>query len=150
MINNIKIIETDVNNNIVQVDNLNRHIRGYGIDIVDVDDFSRVLKIYKKTEHLTRYFTVTELNKVCNDINRIEKLAGRFAIKEAVMKALGCGWGNGVSFTDIEVSNELSGKPTIILRRKLVLIEKKKNINEWFITLSHTNLITIASAIAVN
>ena len=150
MINNISIIENNINNTKAQIGNSNGYIRGHGIDIVNVEDFSRILKIAKKPEYLTCYFSTLELNKASNDINRIEKLAGIFAIKEAVMKALGCGWGNGVSFTDIEISNKLSGKPIIILRRKLALIEKQKNINEWFITLSHTNLIAVASVIAVN
>ena len=132
-----------------QVDILQRYILGYGIDIVNIQDFSKLLNLVK-SQHLNCYFTLGEIAAAGNGVNYIKKLAGRFALKEAVMKALGIGWGNGVSFTDIEIFNKTTGEPYILLKRELAKLEKQKNITEWFVTTSHTSSVAIASAIAVN
>ncbi len=131
------------------LNNINGYIRGYGIDIVDVKGFAEVLNL-AHSKCLDQYFTLLELKKISNhDANRLERLAGRFALKEAVMKALGVGWGNGVTFTDVEVLNKSSGEPFIQLKGKLVEIEKSKKITSWFVTVSHISIIAIASAIAI-
>jgi holo-[acyl-carrier protein] synthase len=83
-------------------------------------------------------------------ITRIQRLAGKFAVKEAIMKALGTGWGNGVSFTDIEVITLMSGEPTVRLHRKLALLEKTKAISEWLVSITHTDYLAMASVIGIN
>jgi holo-[acyl-carrier protein] synthase len=70
-------------------------------------------------------------------------------VKEAVMKALGVGWGNGIAFTDVEVITIESGAPTVKLKRKLATLEQERGIAGWFVSVSHTSAIAVASVIAI-
>ncbi len=149
MLNKLKFNSNFTPNKIDNLNNINGYIRGYGMDIVDVKDFSEILN-HANSKYLDQYFTLLELKKISiHDANRLERLAGRFALKEAVMKALGVGWGNGVTFTDVEVLNKSTGEPFIQLKGKLAEIEKSKKITSWFVTVSHISTIAIASAIAI-
>ncbi|WP_198118806.1 holo-ACP synthase [Massilia rhizosphaerae] len=121
---------------------------GHGVDIVELDDFSRLLKEPARA-FLNRHFTQTELADAGGGATQIEKLAGRLAVKEAVMKALGVGWGDGIAFTDVEVVTLQSGAPTVTLHRKIGALELERKISGWFISISHTRGIAMASAIAV-
>jgi holo-[acyl-carrier protein] synthase len=121
---------------------------GHGLDVVDLADFARLL-IEPARSFLDRHFTDAERADSGGGVNETEKLAGRFAVKEAVMKALGVGWGDGVAFTDVEVVTLESGAPTVLLRRKLIELQQKKKIGGWLVSVSHTGKIAIASVIAV-
>lgn len=121
---------------------------GHGVDLVDIQDFSRLLK-EPAINHLNQYFTENELTSAGEGATRIQRLAGRFAVKEAVMKALGTGWGNGVMFTDVEVVNLASGQPTVLLHRDLALIMQQREISGWLVSVSHTSALAIASVIAI-
>lgn len=122
---------------------------GHGIDIVDIDDFSRLLKDPAR-QFLDRHFTNTELADAGDGENKQEKLAGRFAVKEAVMKALGVGWGDGIAFTDVEVITLESGAPTVLLHRQLAELQEKHAISGWHVSISHTSTVVVASVIAVS
>src|SRR5574340_157464 len=124
-------------------------VAGHGLDIVDIVDFSRLFSD-PAVNYLDRYFTDDELSAAGGGVTRIQKLAGRFAVKEAVMKAFGVGWGNGVAFTDVEVITLESGAPTVILKRKLAALEQERAIVGWFVSVSHTNSIAVASVIAIS
>jgi holo-[acyl-carrier protein] synthase len=121
---------------------------GHGVDVVDLDDFSRLLKAPAR-DHLDRHFTKVELADAGDGIRQLERLAGRFAVKEAVMKALGVGWGDGIAFTDVEVVTLPSGAPSVSLRRQLLTLAQSCAISGWLISISHTNTIVVASVIAV-
>jgi holo-[acyl-carrier protein] synthase len=99
---------------------------------------------------LDRYFTKVELAAAGDGATQTQRLAGRFAVKEAVMKALGMGWGHGVSFTDVEVITLETGAPTVYLRRKLASLEQERAIVQWFVSVSHTSTVAVASVIAVS
>lgn len=122
---------------------------GHGIDIVDIEHFSTLLKEPARA-YIDRYFSDEELNAAGSGKNQVERLAGRFAAKEAVMKALGVGWGNGIAFTDVEVVALESGAPTVKLKRQLAFLEQQQSINGWFVSVSHTHAVAIASVIAVS
>lgn len=122
---------------------------GHGLDVVDIGDFSRLFS-EPTVDFLDRHFTDDELTAACGGVTRIQRLAGRFAVKEAVMKALGVGWGNGIAFTDVEVITLESGAPTVVLKRKLASLEKERGIVGWFVSVSHTSAIAVASVIAIS
>jgi len=122
---------------------------GHGLDIVDIGDFSRLFS-EPAVDFLDRHFTDDELTAAGGGVTRIQKLAGRFAVKEAVMKALGVGWGNGIAFTDVEVVTLESGAPTVMLKRKLVDLEQERGIVGWFVSVSHTSAVAVASVIAIS
>jgi holo-[acyl-carrier protein] synthase len=75
--------------------------------------------------------------------------AGRFAAKEAVVKALGTGFAGDISWHGIEILNHESGAPFVRLREDVKAFADKNGITEWFISLSYTEEMAIASAIAV-
>lgn len=122
---------------------------GHGLDVVDVHDFSRLLS-EPTCSYLDRHFTSEEVAAAGDGATQAQRLAGRFAVKEAVMKALGVGWGNGVAFTDVEVVTLESGAPTVMLRRRLAALEQERAIVGWFVTVSHTSTLAVASVIAVS
>jgi holo-[acyl-carrier protein] synthase len=122
---------------------------GHGIDIVEIDDFHRLMREPARS-FLNRHFTDAELADSGNGITQTEKLAGRFALKEAVMKALGVGWGDGIAFTDVEVVTMPSGAPTVTLRRKIKQLQHERLISGWLVSVSHTRRLAIASAIAIS
>lgn len=124
-------------------------VAGHGLDVVDIGDFSRLLS-EPASSYLDRHFTNEELAAAGGGTNQVQRLAGRFAVKEAVMKALGMGWGNGVSFTDVEVVTLETGAPTVLLRRKLAALEQERAIVRWLVSVSHTSSVAVASVIAIS
>lgn len=120
----------------------------HGIDLVDIQDFSRLFE-ESISNYLNLYFSKNELLAAGDGVTRIQRLAGKFAVKEAVMKALGTGWGNGVSFTDVEVVTLTSGEPKVKLHRNLASIAEKRLISRWLVSISHTNNLAMASVIAL-
>ena len=124
------------------------HLIGHGLVVVDIKEFSRLLSL-PANAFLNRYFTESELSAAGDGVTRAEKLAGRFAIKEAVLKALYVGWGDGVSFTDVETRTHVTGAPSVVLHRKLAALQKKRNIVSWLVSSSHTDIVAVGSAIAL-
>lgn len=124
-------------------------IVGLGLDVVDIADFSRLFKDPAK-DFLDKYFTKAEMTAAGEGVTQIQRLAGRFAVKEAVMKALGAGWGNGIAFTDVEVVTLESGAPTVVLKRKLSELALERTVAGWLVSVSHTSTVAIASVIATS
>lgn len=124
------------------------YIVGHGVDVVDVVDFSCLMR-NTELRYLDKYFTQEELGAIDESEYQLKRLAGRFAIKEAVMKALGIGWGKGVSFTDVEIITLESGAPSIVLKRELETLEKERQISKWLVSMSHSKLFAVASVIAI-
>src|SRR4051794_15561957 len=123
-------------------------IVGHGIDIVEVDFFQRFGRDIPSTA-LARYFTDAELAHAGSGPHRAEHLAGRFAAKEAVLKALGTGWIDGIAWTDVEIVALPSGAPQVVLHARCAELAAARDIDSWFVSISHTATTAIASAIAV-
>ena len=85
---------------------------GLGTDIVDVARIEKLLRD-KRDEFLARVFSPDEIAYCSGMARPAVHFAARFAAKEALMKALGTGWAEGVGFKDIHVNNDASGKPTL-------------------------------------
>jgi holo-[acyl-carrier protein] synthase len=79
---------------------------------------------------------------------RYESYAGRFAAKEAVMKALGRGWGAKVGWLDIEVARARSGKPEIVLHDKTARLADELGIRRWSLSITHTEQHGLAFVVA--
>ncbi|MDH0735743.1 holo-ACP synthase [Achromobacter spanius] len=124
------------------------NVVAHGLDVVDMADFSHLMN-KQASDFLDRYFTQGELATADEGGNRIERLASRFAIKEAVLKALGTGWGDGIAFTDVEVVSQRTGAPTVVLHRRLVTIATDQGIVRWLVSASHTSAVVMASVIAL-
>ena len=123
-------------------------ILGHGVDLVDIAEIERWIDD-PRNPLLPRCFVQEELDEVGNGPDRIQSLAGRFAIKEAVMKALGTGFGDDVAFSDVVTHREPGGPPTVQLTGGAAQSALKRGITEWRLSISHTDTLAMASAIAI-
>lgn len=120
-------------------------IRGSGIDIIEIDRIRNAIN--KNNRFIERIFTENEILYIESKNNSANTIAGLFAAKEAVSKALGSGI-SGFKWTDIEVYSESSGKPSIRLYKKAKEQAEKKGISNIYISISHSKNDAIAFAIA--
>jgi len=117
-------------------------IYGIGIDLVEIERIKEILA--RNGKFIAKILTDNEI-KLCpaNEAKRTEFVAGRFAAKEAVVKALGTGIGRSVGWKDIEILKLDSGKPYIVLNKKINLKEDFK----LHISISHTKNLALAKVI---
>ncbi len=123
-------------------------IVAHGIDLVD---FPRIEQMVNQhgDRFLTRIFTDAERSYADSNKNGIEKLAGRFAAKEAVLKLMGTGWRGKIAWTDIEVINNPMGQPEVTLTGEVAKIAANLGISHISISITHTANFAIASAVAL-
>ena len=121
-------------------------IIGCGIDLVKIE---RIEKIIKKwgDNFTSRVFTLLE-REYCEKKkgNKYQSYAGRFAAKEALLKALGLGL-REANWKEIEIKNDELGQPIIDTSGKLKNIALAKGVSKYFITISHTKDYAIAQVI---
>jgi holo-[acyl-carrier protein] synthase len=124
------------------------HILGHGIDLVEVARIRQMIE--RHGDHfLERCFTDSERSYAAGSVRRRdEHLAARFAAKEAALKALGTGWRDGIAWTDIEVTHQPSGAPTLKVSGQAGRIAEERRIVRWHVSLSHTDSAAMASVIA--
>jgi holo-[acyl-carrier protein] synthase len=122
-------------------------IIAHGIDLVD---FQRIEDMVKRHggRFLGRVFTEAERAYADANKNGVEKLAGRFAAKEAVLKLMGTGWRGKIAWTDIEITNNPSGQPQVNLTGEVKKIAKKLGVKHISVSITHTANFAIASAVA--
>ena len=89
-------------------------IVGIGVDIVEVSRIEGLLSRFGE-RFLARVFTESEERYASRSVKRAERLAGRFAVKEAVLKALGTGKSQGILWRDVETLPGLMGRPSVQL-----------------------------------
>lgn len=118
------------------------HVERIGLDLVDVQVLTDLI-IDGGQPFLDTCWTAAEQAAATQDP---ERLAGRWAAKEAIMKCLGAGIGN-VEPTDIEILTLPSGAPTVVLRGEAAAIADDRNLHGWKISISHES--GWAAAIAV-
>jgi holo-[acyl-carrier protein] synthase len=123
-------------------------IIAHGIDLVD---FPRIEDMVARhgERFLDRVFTASEQQYANSNKNGIEKLAGRFAAKEAVLKLVGTGWRGKIAWTDIEVVNTETGQPQVKLSGEVKKIADKLGITQISVSITHTANFAIASAVAL-
>jgi holo-[acyl-carrier protein] synthase len=121
-----------------------------GIDLVEVQRIRAALQDSRiGLRFRDRVYTRNEI-AYCEkkQRGRFESYAGRFAAKEAVMKALGRGWGAQVRWLDIEVARAASGKPDIVLHNKTARLAEQLGIRNWALSITHTSQHGMAYVIA--
>ena len=119
---------------------------GIGIDAVEVDRFRQVLA--RTPGVARRLFTESERAYGNRKRDPAERLAARFAAKEAVMKALGVGLG-AFAFHDVEVVRAPSGQPMLELRGRAEALAKQRGVTGWRLSLTHTHRVAEAVAVAL-
>ncbi len=112
-------------------------IIGIGYDMVEVSRIELVLSRWG-SKFEKRVFTPRELEYCGSKKNRAQRLACRFAAKEAVFKALGTGWQRGVGWTEIEIKNDHMGKPTITLSGNTEELSRQLGVRHIFVSMTNT------------
>lgn len=120
----------------------------HGIDLVD---FPRIQELIDRhaERFLDRIFTPAEQEYAGRHRNPVEKYAGRFAAKEAVLKLIGTGWRGKIAWTDIEVANNAAGRPEVTLSGEVKRIADRMRVRQISISITHTANFAIASAVAL-
>jgi holo-[acyl-carrier protein] synthase len=121
-------------------------IIGMGIDVAEVKRIAAVIESQKE-RFLRRVYTPAEVEYCEQFKNRYERFAGRFAAKEAAMKALGTGWTNGVRWVDLEVVRLPSGRPTLSIKGEARKIADRLGVKNIAISITHTAEQAIAQVI---
>jgi holo-[acyl-carrier protein] synthase len=112
-------------------------IKGIGIDTIEIERVARVYVQYGE-RFLEKLFTQTERDYFERWADPVPRIAGRFAVKEACMKALGTGWSNGVRWRDIEVLREPSGKPVLALHGQAARFFNSLDARTSLCTITHS------------
>ena len=116
---------------------------------VDMEEISRVGEaIGRHGRHfLERIFTAAEIAYCERHRDRVERYAGRYAAKEAAMKALGTGWSKGVRWIDIEVTRAPGSRPTIILHGAARERAERMGMRQISLSITHTGNLAFAEVI---
>ena len=122
-------------------------ILGVGVDIIEN---RRIGKLIKKRIFIKRTFSENEINFSKKTTNKTNFFSKRFAAKESFVKSIGIGFRNSLKFVDIEIFNDINGKPYFKINKKVDSIIKKifkiKNYN-LFLSISDENDYSIAFTI---
>jgi holo-[acyl-carrier protein] synthase len=118
-------------------------ILGIGNDIIEIERIRKSIDTYG-LRMISRLFTTKEQDYCLKYKDPVPHFAGRFSAKEAVVKALGTGFGEHASWLDIEILSEKSGKPCVYFSNAL---EKKVKGTSLLVSISHCQLYVTAFAI---
>lgn len=120
-------------------------ICGTGIDIIEIEKIK--LSITGHQRFIDRVFTACEIEYCQKQVNPFQHYAVRFATKEAVMKALGTGWDEGVQWRDIEVVKHDGMPPCVKLYNKTEEIAHNQGVINIHVSLSHSDSYAVAMVI---
>ena len=123
-------------------------IVAHGIDLVDCPRIEEMINRHGE-RFINRVFTPAEQAYANKNKNRVEKFAGRFAVKEAILKLIGTGWRGKIAWTDIEVINNSIGQPQVTLDGEVKKIADRLGITQISVSITHTANFAIASAVAL-
>ena len=114
-----------------------------GVDLVEIHRFTALNPSIRR-RFIQRVFTPAEI-ELCRD--RDDHLAGRFAVKEAVAKSLGCGIGL-IGWQDVETLADSENAPRLILHGEALARAESKNLIRWAVSISHTRDLATAFVVA--
>jgi holo-[acyl-carrier protein] synthase len=112
-------------------------IVGVGTDLAEVARIRKSIARYGE-RFLNRIYTEQERAYASSKANSAERFAARFAAKEAAMKAIGTGWRRGVTWKDLAVVNERSGRPVLRLTGGARAIADGIGVKRVSVSLTHT------------
>jgi holo-[acyl-carrier protein] synthase len=111
-------------------------ILGVGLDVVETERIARALALHGRRFE-ERVYTAAELAECAERADRAQALAGRFAAKEALLKALGTGSARGISFQQVEVVRADGGSPAMSLTGPAAVEARRKGVRRVHLSLSH-------------
>jgi holo-[acyl-carrier protein] synthase len=122
-------------------------IVGTGIDIVECLRIAQMIERHGEL-FITRVYTDYEIEYCSARKAATQHYAGRWAAKEAVLKALGTGWRRGIAWRDIEIRNDAKGAPTVKLRGGARDVMTAANIGRMHVSISHCRSFAVAYVVA--
>ncbi len=124
------------------------NVVGIGTDIIECLRIAQMIERHGE-QFINRVYTSHEIQYCQARKQATQHFAGRWAAKEAMLKALGTGWRRGISWRDVEVRAEASGKPTAVLRGGAREVCEELGITEMLVSISHCRSHATAHAIAL-
>jgi len=115
-----------------------------GVDLIEISRIEEIVARHGK-HYLERIYTPAELEQ-CG--RRVESLAGRFAAKEAVAKALGCGIGD-VTWKEIELLGDEQNAPILTLHGVAEQLAKEMELTTWSVSISHSQSHSVAMVVMI-
>ncbi len=122
-------------------------ITGTGVDIIELERMRNMESRYG-LRFLRKVFTDSEISYCQSKLKSWQHFAGRFAVKEAVLKCLGTGIQDGIGWKDVEVSNDVLGAPSAKLTGGAEERAAELGVKKIHISISHGDSSAIAQAIA--
>ncbi len=125
------------------------NVKGVGTDIIECERIDRMIK--RHSDHFVqRVYTEHEIRYCTDRKNADQHFAGRWAAKEAVLKALGTGWISGIAWTDVEVGHAEGGRPIILLHGGAAKVAREQGIRDVQISITHCKSHAVAFALALS
>lgn len=121
-------------------------IVGIGLDLVKIDRVRAMAERWRE-RFLRRLYTEAERRACMKKAVPYASLAGRFAAKEAVLKALGTGWSDGISWRDIQVLNDRAGRPYATVSGRVKTLMRRARVTGIHVSLSHDAEYAVAQAV---
>ena len=122
-------------------------LAGIGVDMLEIARMQHALD--ERPYFIRRLFTEDERMYCEHTARPAEHYAGRFAAREAVLKALGLGFGNGIGIGDVSVMRDDSGRPRVLLAGRAAEVAHEQGVREVALSISHTHDVAVANAVAV-
>ena len=123
-------------------------ILGIGTDIIECPRIGKMIEQHGEL-FLRRIYTEREIRYCQSRKHAIEHFSGRWAAKEAILKAIGTGRTHGVTWTNIEVRNDPLGRPNVLVCGAAREITRERGIGEILVSISHCRTYATAYAMAL-
>lgn len=124
-------------------------IISHGLDLIECERIEKVWREHRD-HFLGRILTATERSYCEKHKDPVPRIAGRFAAKEAILKALGTGWRGQIAWTDIEITNDPAGQPHVTLSGHCRDVAAKLGVTKILLSITHTEKYAAANAIGVS
>ena len=123
-------------------------ILGIGVDIIECLRIAQMIERHGEM-FISRVYTEYEIQYCQVRKAATQHFAGRWAAKEAILKSLGTGWQKGISWRDLEVRNDVAGKPIVALRGGARDVCETRGIADILVSISHCRSHAVAYATAI-
>ena len=123
-------------------------IIGIGTDITECLRIARMIERHGDL-FINRVYTPDEIAYCQSRRQSTQHFTGRWAAKEAILKALGTGWRRGISWRDMEIRNDAAGKPLVAVRGGVKEVVEQLGVAKLLVSISHCRSHATAYAIAV-
>jgi len=123
-------------------------IIGIGTDITECLRIARMIERHGEL-FISRVYTPDEIQYCQGRAQATQHFTGRWAAKEAILKALGTGWRRGITWRDVEVCNDASGKPIVTVQGGVKEVVEQLGVTRLMVSISHCRSHATAYALAV-